>query len=67
MAHRINIVLYPPSQHEALKGEVKPSPFAKATLYTENNESVHDRIGRFQASTDAARFDIAGITEVLDI
>lgn len=64
MAHKITVVLFPPSQARKMKAEAVVSPFAKATLYTLDNESVHDRIGRLQAETENMMFQIVDITEV---
>lgn len=65
MAHRISVVMFPPSQkHQEVK-----TPFAKADLYTGFNreghaESVSDRIGRFQHETEGVVFQIAEVVEV---
>lgn len=64
MAHKITLVTFSP----ASRGEIR-TPNARVTIFTDKNregfdESVHDRIGRFQAETEGVLMHIVDISEV---
>lgn len=64
MAHKITIVTFSPSS----RGEIR-TPNARVTIFTGKNregfdETVHDRIGRFQEETEGALMHIVEIVEV---
>lgn len=64
MAHRITVVVFPPSQLKAMKAEGVVSPFCKAVLFTDEGQTVGERVGEFQKETEHCNFQI---TEVYDL
>lgn len=64
MAYKITVVTFSP----ASRGEIR-TPNARVTFYTDKNkegfdETVHDRIGRFQEETEGVMMHIVEIVEV---
>jgi hypothetical protein len=61
--HKISIVLFPNSLIAERTGEVL-KPCFRAEIVTHEDESVHDRIARFQKDTDNCRMQIAQVTDL---